>query len=39
MPNKELEDFYRRIELNAHFKNPENKAYFTEENIFRKPTN
>ena len=34
-----MEDFYRRIELKAHFKNPENKAHFTEEDIFRKPTN
>ena len=39
MLNKELEDFYRRIKLKAHFKNPENKAHFTEEDIFRKPTN
>ena len=34
-----MEDFYRRIKLKAHFKNPENKARFTEEGVFRKPTN
>ena len=39
MLNKELEDFYRHINLKAHFKNHENKANFTEEHIFRKPTN
>ena len=39
MLNKELEDFYRHINLKAHFKNHENKATFTEEHIFRKPTN
>ena len=32
-----MEDFYRRIKLKAHFKNPENKARFTAEDIFRKP--
>ena len=32
-------DFYRRIKLKAHFKYPENKARFTEEDIFRKPAN
>ena len=37
--NKELEDFYRRIKLKAHFKNPPKKAPFTDEDIFRKPTN
>ena len=37
--NKELEDFHRHIKLKAHFKNPENKARFTEEDIFRKLTN
>ena len=39
MLNKELEDFYRHINLKSHFKNHENKANFTEEHIFRKPTN
>ena len=34
-----MEDFYRHIKLKAHFKNPENKARFTEEGVFRKPTN
>ena len=34
-----MEDFYRRIKLKAHFKNPENKARSTEEGVFRKPTN
>ena len=34
-----MEDFYRSIKLKAHFKNPENKVRFTEEDIFRKPTN
>ena len=34
-----MEDFYRRIKLKAHFKNPENKVRFTEEGVFRKPTN
>ena len=33
-----MEDFYRRIELKAHFKNPENKTRFIKEDIFRKPT-
>ena len=37
--NKELEDFYRRIKLKVHFKNAENNDRFTEEGIFRKPTN
>ena len=39
MLNKELEDFYRRIKLKSYFKNPQNKAHFTEEDIFRKSTN
>ena len=39
MLNKELEDFYRRIKLKAHLKNPECKTCFTEEDIFKKPTN
>ena len=30
---------FRRIKHKAHFKNHENKARFTEEHIFRKPTN
>ena len=34
-----MKDFYRRIKLKAHFKNSENKNRFTEEEIFRKPTN
>ena len=34
-----MKDFYRRIKLKAHFKNSENKNCFTEEEIFRKPTN
>ena len=34
-----MEDFCRRIKLKAHFKNAENKDRFTEEGIFRKPTN
>ena len=34
-----MEDFYRRIKLKAHFKKAENKGRFTEEDIFRKPTN
>ena len=34
-----MEDFYGRIKLKVHFKNPETKARFTEEYIFRKPTN
>ena len=37
--NKELKDFCGRIKLKAHFKNPKNKACFTEEDIFRKRTN
>ena len=37
--SKELGDFYRRIKLKPHFKNPENKALFTEEDMFRKPAN
>ena len=32
-------DFYRRIKFKVQFKNPENKARFTEEDTFRKPTN
>lgn len=39
MLDQELEHFYRHIKLKAHFKNPENKAPFTEEDISRKPTN
>ena len=39
MLNKELEDFYRRIKLKVHLKNPENKTCFTEKDIFRKSTN
>ena len=35
MLNKELGNFYRRIKLKPHF----NKARFTEEDIFKKPTN
>ena len=31
--NKELEDFYRRIKVKAHFKNPQNKAPFTDKDI------
>ena len=34
-----MEDFCRHIKLKAHFKNAENKDRFTEEGIFRKPTN
>ena len=34
--NKELKDFCGCIKLKAHFKNPQNKARFTEEDIFRK---
>ena len=37
--NKELEDLYRRIKLKSHFRKPENKVFFTENDIFRKPTN
>ena len=37
--NKEMEDFYRRIKLKAHFKNSENKARVAEGDIFIKPTN
>ena len=36
---KELEDFYRHIKIQAHFKNPENKSCFTKEDLFRKRTN
>ena len=34
-----MEDFYRRIKVKSHFRNPENKARFTEGDIFIKPTN
>ena len=34
-----MEDFYKRIKFKAHFKNPENKVRFTEEDIFRKSIN
>ena len=37
--NKEMKDFYRRIKLKAHFKNPDNKARFADGDIFIKPTN
>ena len=33
-----MKDFYRCSKLKAHFKNPKNKARFTKEYIFRKPT-
>ena len=33
MLKKEFGDFYRRIKLKAHYKNPENKAGFTEKDI------
>ena len=36
MLNKELGNFYRRIKLKPHFKNPGNKARFTEEDLFKK---
>ena len=39
MVNKGWEGFYRNIKLKAHFKNPQSMAHFTEEDIFRKPTN
>ena len=39
MLNEEFEDFYRSIKLKGHFKNAENKDRFSEENVFRKPTN
>ena len=34
-----MEGLYRRINPKAHFKNVENKDRFTEEDVFRKPTN
>ena len=39
MLNKELGNFYRCIKLKPHFKNPGNKARFTEEDLFKKATN